>query len=217
VDLVLSDLMMPEMDGLQLLKIAKERFPDLPFVLLTARVEAQDRLSALQLGVDDYLTKPFLEAELLARLRNLIGRYETRRAMRLVPPPADVADTAKPLEQPADRPDSLNPDGQWLAELEALVKARLHDSRFSVPQLAQALNITERTLQYKLKSLTGLTPIQYLMEARLLEARRLLESGRYDTVGEVCYAVGMKTTQYFARLMKEKFGKSPSEYLDGGR
>ncbi|MEY3368299.1 MAG: hypothetical protein RI973_1454, partial [Bacteroidota bacterium] len=119
---------------------------------------------------------------------------------------------AQPLEQPANRPDSLNPDGQWLAELEALVKARLHDARFSVPQLAQALNITERTLQYKLKSLTGLTPNRYLMEAR-----RLLESGRYDTVGEVCYAVGMKTTQYSARLMRERFGKLPSEYLGGRR
>ena len=213
VDLVLSDLMMPEMDGWQLLKTAKERFPDLPFVLLTARVEAQDRLSALQLGVDDYLTKPFLEAELLARLQNLIGRHETRRAMRLAPPPADLEGEM----QAGEMAEPLTPDSKWLAELEALVQANLTDSRFSVPQLAQALNITERTLQYRLKSLTGLTPVQYLMEARLLEARRLLESGMYDSVGEVCYAVGMKTTQYFARMMRERFGKSPSDYLDGGR
>ncbi len=209
VDLVLSDLMMPEMDGWQLLTTAKNRFPDLPFVLLTARVEVRDRLHALHLGVDDYLTKPFLEAELLARLRNMIGRYETRRAMRLFPT-LDAPDSGQPPEPP---PQAASFDSKWLTELETLVRSNLSDNRFSVPLMAQGMNITERTLQYKLKSFTGLTPNQYLTEARLQEARHLLESHAYETVTEVCYAVGFKTTQYFSRLMKERFGKSPNEYF----
>jgi AraC-like DNA-binding protein len=173
-------------------------------------VDTKDRLSALHLGVDDYLTKPFLDAELLARLRNMIARYEARRAIRLDPPA--TPDHAPP-EPASENPGALPFDRKWLAELEALVRANLQDNRFSIPLMAQGMNITERTLQYKLKSFTGMTPNQYLTEARLKEARFLLENQTYATVAEVCYAVGFKTTQYFSRLMKERFGKSPADCL----
>ena len=200
VDLVLSDVMMPEMDGFQLLKHVKKTQPGLPFILLTARIETPDRLQALRLGVDDYLTKPFQEEELLARLHNLLQRYDTRKT----PMPARADGSQEPRAAY---------DEKWLRQLESVVKDTLSDPHLSVDRIAECMNTSERTLHYKIKSFTGLTPNQYLSEARLVQALRLLESKSCQTVAEVCYAVGFKTPAYFARLLKERFGKVPSDYL----
>ncbi len=206
-DLVLSDVMMPGMDGFQLLKAAKERYQDLPFILLTARIESPDRLTALRLGVDDYLTKPFQEEELLARLQNLLERYDTRRQIRTEPKKGkvEVSDTVTP-----ERIQSF--DKKWLIILETTVQENLSNPHLSVQTLADKMAISERTLQNKIKAYTGLTPNQYLTEARLQKARELLEAKAFQTISEVCYAVGFKTTQYFAVIMKKRFGKAPSEY-----
>ena len=199
VDLVLSDVMMPEMDGFQLLTHVKKTQPDLPFILLTARIETPDRLQALRLGVDDYLTKPFQEEELLARLHNLLQRYEARHT---------------PANRDADGPPEPRAayDDKWLQQLEGVIHTHLVDPNLSVERIAELMNISERSLHYKIKSFTGLTPNQYLTEARLVHAQRLLETKACQTVAEVCYAVGFKTPAYFAKLLKDRFGKMPSDY-----
>lgn len=75
VDLVLLDLGLPDEDGLVLARQLRAR-SSLPIVVLTARKAQKDRLTALEIGADDYLTKPFDPAELLLRLRNLFSRAE---------------------------------------------------------------------------------------------------------------------------------------------
>jgi signal transduction histidine kinase/ligand-binding sensor domain-containing protein/DNA-binding NarL/FixJ family response regulator len=206
VDLVLSDVMMPEMDGFRLLEQIKARQADLPVILLTALVEMPERLQALRLGVDDYMTKPFAEEELLARLRNLIHHYQVRRRIRL----ENVQYGVETAEETGEA--SAMFDKKWLAELEEVVKENLGDADFSVQMMADAMHLSVRTLQNRLKTYVGMSPNQYLTEARLLQARQLLEERVYKTTAEVCYAVGMKTPHYFAGLMKERFGKSPTEY-----
>ena len=191
VDLVLSDLMMPEMDGLQLLKTVRERYQDLPFIILTARADAPDRLSALTLGVDDYLTKPFMEEELQARLKNLIDRYDARKMAQAQ---TDITGIEMKFDQ------------KWLRELEVAVNENLGNADFSLDELAEILKISRRSLYNKTITYTGLTPSQYLLEARLAMGRRILASGGHKTLAEVCYAVGMKTPDYFSKLMKERFG-----------
>lgn len=201
VDLILSDLMMPEMDGLELLTQVKKQFPDLPFILLTARAEEQDKLQALTIGVDDYLTKPFKAKELRARLANLLSRYEIRQAFQAA----------------GDHPDpEARFDQKWLIQLEEVVRDELSNPDFSVLMLAERMNISERSLQYKTKAHTGINPRQFIVEIRLTEAMRLLQAGAYASISEVCYAVGFKSTQYFAKLMKQRFGQSPSEVLQAG-
>ena len=213
VDLVLSDVMMPEMDGFQLLQATKERYQDLPFILLTARIESPDRLHALRLGVDDYLTKPFVEEELSVRLQNLLQRYEIRRNIR-----TQTSQDHLPAKNNPDGEEIQAFDKKWLMNLESIVQAQLKNPHLSVQTLAEKMNISERTLQNKIKAYTGLTPNQYLTEARLQKARALLEARAFQTVAEVCYAVGFKTTQYFSAMMKKRFGKAPSDYgKDGGR
>ena len=198
IDIVLSDLMMPEMDGLQLLKEAKERFHDLPFIMLTARTDAPDKLSALRLGVDDYLAKPFLTEELVTRLRNLVQRYYNRK------------NSASLVE---DSESAISYDQKWLTQLEQMAIYNIHNTDFSLDSLAESLHMSRRNLYNKVMACTGMTPNQYLTEIRLVKARILLESKSFQTVAEVCYAVGMKTPHYFSKLMKDRFGKTPSDFL----
>lgn len=201
VDLILSDLMMPEMDGIELLKNVKSKSADLPFILLTARSSSRDKLEALSLGVDDYLTKPFDTSELFARIDNLIYRYQLRRNFK--------------TERTEEEGELEGFDARWVKQLEAVVKENLGNPLFSVSTLADELAMSERSLQYKTKEMVGLSPNQIVQEIRLKEALHMLESGAYPTVAEVCYAVGFKSTQYFASLMKKRFGKSPSDFLPG--
>jgi len=192
VDLVLSDVMMPQMDGFQLLEAVRERFGDLPFIMLTARSEPPDRLQALRMGVDDYITKPFLQEELSTRIANLLKYLRIRKNARIGP---DIPDNETGYDQ------------KWLAQLEQIVVEHIHNTDFSVEMMADLLHISRRSLFYKLRSCTGMTPNQYLTEVRLNRARYLIETGAFQTISEVCYAVGFKTPHYFSKLMKERFGE----------
>jgi YesN/AraC family two-component response regulator len=191
VDLILSDVMMPEMDGFQLLQAVRERYLDIPFIMLTARADAPDRLNALTLGVDDYLTKPFMEAELTVRLQNLITRYDARKA-------------AQSKEKSTGETERF--DQKWLKQLELLIMENIGNADLAVNDLADKMNISRRNMYNKVVACTGMPPSQYLTEIRLNRARYLIETRTFETMAEVCYAVGFKTPHYFSKLMKERFG-----------
>jgi len=78
-DCVLLDLMLPGLDGIQVCQKIRER-SDVPILMLTARGEEADRVLGLELGADDYVTKPFSSAELLSRVRAILRRRELDRA-----------------------------------------------------------------------------------------------------------------------------------------
>ncbi len=196
-DLIISDVMMPEMDGFELvMKLQKmEEVSQIPVIMLTARAGVEDKLSALRIGVDDYIAKPFSMEELRLRINYLIARIAPRQEARLQPP----------LEKELD--------STWLADLEKTVRGNLVESQFSVSQLALLLHISERQLFRRIKALTGLTPNGYIREVRLYEAKSLLESGTFATVASLSAAVGFNDPDYFSRLYKERFGIRPSEGL----
>lgn len=73
-DLVILDVMLPKMDGLQILMFIRKAGKELPVLFLTARDHVDDRVKGLELGADDYLVKPFAFSELLARVRTLLRR-----------------------------------------------------------------------------------------------------------------------------------------------
>lgn len=73
-DAMVLDIMLPLRDGLSVLRGLRERHIALPIILLTARNELNERVEGLNLGADDYLTKPFFVEELVARLQALIRR-----------------------------------------------------------------------------------------------------------------------------------------------
>lgn len=80
VDLLILDLKMPGEDGMQIVRRLRERW-DLPVIMLTGRKEEADRVMGLELGADDYLTKPFSPRELLARIRALLRRSRARETV----------------------------------------------------------------------------------------------------------------------------------------
>lgn len=214
--LIISDIMMPEMDGYQLLDKLKndDRFRAIPVIMLTALAELKDKLKALRIGVDDYMTKPFEEEELIARIDNLLRNSQMRKAFYQAqngtangntPPPTKSAESAAVLLS--------QEDAQWLTDLEKIVKKELGDFAFNVERLAQRCLMSRRKLERKLKSLTGLTPAQYIQEIRYAEARYLLETKSVKSVKDVVYQIGIKDTTNFSRTYKKRFGRLPSSHF----
>lgn len=211
IKLIISDVMMPIMDGFQLLEKLKasDDWRHIPVVMLTARAELGDRLHALRIGVDDYLTKPFEEEELLTRVANLLNNVEERANWQ-----KNISSNFE--NQPETekvRPVLSKEDAEWLQNLEAVVKNHLSDTTLNVERLAEMLFLSRRQLHRRIKQLTGLSPIQYLQEARLQEARHLLESRTKSSIKSVRAAIGVKDPKHFVQQFKKRFGKTPSEFF----
>ena len=83
VDVVLLDISLPRLDGREVLRRIRTRRPELPVLMLTARDDLPNRVGALDAGADDYLTKPFVFEELLARIRALTRRANQPRSARI--------------------------------------------------------------------------------------------------------------------------------------
>lgn len=211
--LILTDVMMPVLDGYQLVNRLKSdnSLCAIPVIMLTARAEMQDKLKALRIGVDDYLIKPFEEEELLARMSNLLQNAQKRH----IDTPTTVQEAGVP-EQNATTDSVANVsvnDLAWLAQLETRVKQHLKNTDYSVEQMADDMALSRTQLFRKLKNLTGLSPQQYLQEVRLQQALYLLETKQGQSVKAVCYAVGLLQVKHFSQLFHHRFGKLPSAYL----
>lgn len=205
IDLILSDVMMPRLDGMSLLRAVKEHehWQTIPIMLLTARADQQDRLRGLEAQADDYLAKPFNLTELLVRVRNLVL---LRKRMHIQFSQKVIAVEAEALELP-------NEDVIFLERVQQAVRDRLSDEAFDVVQLATAVYVSRVTLFRRMKALTGLTPVTYMRKLRMEHARQMLEQGHVKTVAEVAAAVGFKDPSYFTRLYRKTYGHPPSTLL----
>ncbi|PHI20670.1 hypothetical protein CEQ90_06365 [Lewinellaceae bacterium SD302] len=199
-DLIITDLMMPLMDGFSLVEKLKNKshFRKIPIIVLTARNSLDDRLSVLRYGIDDYLIKPFDELELLTRIQRLITNAKERRE-----PVKGEQELTKP--QTAAEPE-------WLLEMENFVVEHLADSRLSAAFLAENFYVSPRQLQRRLKKETGLSTGAYIREVRLNRALAFLASGEYATVKEVSAGVGFRDPEYFSTVFQNRFGRLPSDY-----
>ncbi|GAB4323393.1 MAG: hypothetical protein Kow00127_16060 [Bacteroidales bacterium] len=204
-DMVISDLIMPEMDGYQLIEHLKssEKTWSIPVIMLTARSELADRMTALHIGVDDYLNKPFNEGELKVRIHNLLKRRKVRLS------------TMKYGNRPKSGSESVIPgeDKFWLERFEAYVREHIADETLSVPGMAEHFAMSESTLRRQVKRLIGMSPNQYVMEIRLDEARKLIENQSYSNVQTIALKVGYSNLRTFSRSYKQRFGKTPSEMM----
>ncbi|MEM7036545.1 MAG: response regulator, partial [Bacteroidota bacterium] len=201
-DLILSDIMMPIMDGFELLERLKceHKWWTIPVVMLTARADMEGKVKALRTGVDDYLRKPFEEEELLARIDNLLKyRPRVQKSEAQTATTSDDAVKEVPLHEQ-----------EWLISLEENARKGLPDPGFNIDRLADDMALSRRQLERRVKSLTGLTPHKYVLEIRLSLAREALEKGAHPSVKAVAYKVGYKDTDHFARQYKQRFGRTPS-------
>ncbi|MBP6829068.1 MAG: response regulator, partial [Saprospiraceae bacterium] len=201
-DLVVSDVMMPVMDGIELCRRIKadRRISHIPVILLTARTAEEQQLLGYETGADAYITKPFQFDILSVRIHNLIRQKEQlrRKMQRFV----DV--------EPSEiKIDSL--DEQLVRKAIDLVEQNIANADFSVEELSHALAMSRVYLYKKLLALTGKTPIEFIRVMRLKRAAQLLEKSQL-TVAEVAYKVGFNNPKYFAKYFKEEYGMLPTAY-----
>jgi signal transduction histidine kinase/DNA-binding response OmpR family regulator len=191
---IISDYMMPVMNGYELIQSMREAGYKIPTIILTARTDEQNKMEVLQLGVDDYITKPFNEVELALKVNNLIANNSERISF--------IAEEDKTEKAP------LPMDG-FLLELNKDILSNIDDNQYEVSHLADALNVSERTLHRRVKSLTGLSPKQYIIGLRMQKARELLEKGTHSTIKEIALTVGISNQSYFSELYERHFGRKP--------
>jgi len=202
-DLVVSDIMMPLMDGVELArKIKTETLTaHIPVILLTAMGSEEKQLEGLQVGVNDYITKPFAFEILASRIRNLLAQQkllQKRFQKQIEVNPAEVTITSV--------------DEKFLQQALKHVEDHIDRPEFSVEDLSRDLHMNRVTLYRKILSLTGKTPIEFIRSIRLKRAAQLLEkSGK--TVAEIAYEVGFNNPRHFAKFFKEEFKVTPSQYI----
>lgn len=216
IQLIISDVMMPVMDGYEFLETVKkdERFAAIPIIMLTALSDTKHKLKGLRMGIDDYLTKPFVEEELIVRIDNLIANAEEKQAFQLTKTNAaiSVSDGGILKKQFKNEKISIQ-DLEWLQNLETIIKGNISDSSYTVDKLAVEIAMSRSLVYRKIKALTGLTPNSYINQARYEQARYYLETKKFANIKTIAYEVGFKDEKYFARNFKKRFGKYPSEFL----
>lgn len=205
-DLVLSDIMMPIMDGIQLLDKVKNSVSTshIPVVLLSAKHSIESQVEGLKYGADYYITKPFSNEFLVASINNLLNQrkklfeslFQKRQAVELSPSPIIVT--------------SL--DESFLKEVIHNVEEKMADPAFNIDIIAESLLMSRTTFYKKFKSLTGLTPVEFVRDIRLQRAKQYLDAGN-NNVSEAAYLTGFSNPKYFSTCFKEKYHISPSDYL----
>ena len=202
--LVLSDVMMGEMNGFELCRALKtsDRTSHIPVVLLTARAASEDRLLGLNTGADCYVVKPFDPPELLARIRNLIDQ---RRLLRERFSASVVLKPSEMAVAPADQ--------AFLSRVLAVVESNLDNLDFDIEHLGRAIGLSRSQLHRKVRALTNQPPTMLIRSIRLQRAAELLAQ-RAGSVAEIAYSVGFSSQAYFAKCFREQFHTSPREYRD---
>lgn len=202
-DLVITDVMMPEMDGIEFTRIIKENFDscDIPVILLTANNETEQKLAGLETGADSYIVKPFNMEYLKARIKKLL---ETRRKI------LEKYQTLLNLEPQQIAVD--NPDEVLLQNSINYIRNNISEPELSVEEISKYLNVSRTNLHRKIKKLTGNSPVELIKIIRMKQAAQLLDSGNM-TVSEVAYEVGYNALSYFSSSFSAYWGTSPTAYL----
>jgi DNA-binding response OmpR family regulator len=203
-DLILSDIMMPGMDGLELCRQVKagDLTNHVPVILLTARAETESRKEGLQTGADDYVAKPFDVEELRIRIRNLIDQRRLlaeRYAQLEVARPGRVSN---PVQSADDR---------FLAKIREVIAENLGDPDFRVEALCKEIGMSRTQLHRKLKAVAGRSAGDFVRMERLNKAAEMLGEGEAN-VTEVAYSVGYRSLSQFAKAFREQFGMAPSDF-----
>lgn len=201
-DLIISDIMMPVLNGTELCRQLKasQLTSHIPVILLTARGGTENKIDGLEIGADDYITKPFKMRELMARAANLI-QQRNKLWEKFKNDPFEELKSSQ-----------LNDaDKQFLARLGKILTDNYADSEFTVEKFSEQVGITRQQLHRKLKALTSEGPNECIRNYRLRKATELLREGHFNA-SEVGYQVGFSSPSTFSKNFKELFGVTPTEY-----
>jgi signal transduction histidine kinase/ligand-binding sensor domain-containing protein/DNA-binding response OmpR family regulator len=206
-DLIISDMMMPKMDGNQLVKILKndEKTSHIPIILLTAKAGQENKLEGLEIGADDYLTKPFDIKELQVRIKNLINIRKTLQEKF-----SKVDYVSKPNWKKLPSIDE-----QFINKVLKVIEDHISEESFNIECFGDEVGMSKTQFYRKLKAITGMPASIYLRTVRLSKAKKMIEE-RQGTISEIAYSVGFSSPSYFTKCFKDEFGYPPSETDNSG-
>jgi len=202
-DLIISDIIMPEMDGLEFCGLVKNDIhtSHIPVILLTARAEVEHYIEGFETGADDYIAKPFNISLLEVKIRSLIeNRMKLRKLymLNLVPLPRELTTNSQ--------------DESFLRKTLYIIEQNVADSKFSVQKLAEELGVSRSLLHKKLTAIVGVSANDFITTVRLKKSVLLLMEGKMN-VSEIAFSLGFNDPKYFSRCFKKQFGKPPTEYF----
>ena len=205
LDIIISDVMMPIMDGLELTQQLKNdpNYQHLPIILLTAKTQDENRAEALQLGADSYVTKPFKLSDLELRINNIV---ENRKRIK-----EEFINQGAVFQKTDEEP---SPDDLFLKQAMECVHQHLDDSDYDREAFAADMGASSSKLYNKLRALTGMNVSSFIRDIRLKEAMRMAKQNPQLRVSDLAYSVGFKDPKYFATCFKKEFGVQPSEYIE---
>ena len=205
LDIIISDVMMPIMDGLELTQQLKNdpNYQHLPIILLTAKTQEENRAEALQLGADSYVTKPFKMSDLELRINNIV---ENRKRIQ-----EEFINQGAVFQKTDEEP---SPDDLFLKQAMECVHQHLDDSDYDREAFAADMGASSSKLYNKLRALTGMNVSSFIRDIRLKEAMRMAKQNPQLRVSDLAYSVGFKDPKYFATCFKKEFGVQPSEYIE---
>ena len=202
-DLIISDWMMPRMDGAEFCKQVRSNplTSHIPLILLTAKTDDQSKVEGMDIGADAYIEKPFSVQYLDACIRNMIQR---RRDL--------MKHFAEVPEEPIAPLANNALDNEFLQRMNSIIEANISNTDFNVNTLAEEMNVSRSGLFAKIKAITDVTPNEMIQVIRLKQAARLLAEGRYR-INEVGYMVGFSSPSYFTKCFQKQFGMKPGDYV----
>lgn len=214
-DIIISDVMMPEKDGIEMVRELREEMTTshIPIVMLTAKSTIESKIEGMKLGADDYITKPFSAAYLKARIFNLLEQRKKLQALycaSLLP-----ASTEQPL---AGKKETTTPalspnDQRFMDKVMETIEKHLDNGDLTVEDIAGEVNMSRSVFFKKLKTLTGLSPVEFLKEIRMKRAAQLIETEEYN-MAQIAYMVGLNDSHYFSKCFKQQYGMTPTEYKE---
>jgi transcriptional regulator GlxA family with amidase domain len=195
---------MPEMNGIDLCKKIRsdKRTYFIPVIMLTALTAQQQLLAGLNVGANDYLTKPFNTEVLLSKVKNILFQQESFKKTY-----------QKQVQVHAKEVEVESADEKYIQQALSVVEENISNPGFSVEEMSRQLFMSRVAMYKKLFALTGKTPIEFIRTIRLQRAAQLLESSEM-TIAEIAYEVGFNNPKHFSKCFKNEFNILPSGYVN---
>ncbi len=202
-DLIITDIMMEGMDGIEMTKKLNENSltRHIPIIMLTAKTTVNDSLEGLGAGADVYINKPFDLRYLMMNIATLLKKRALIKAQQAMDRKAEIA-----------APEVKSADDKLVEKLNRIILKHIGNSELSIEYLSSEIGISRVHLHRKMKELFQLTPSIYLRNVRLEHAAVLLREKKIS-ISEAAYAVGFSSHQYFTNCFKDYYGMSPAEYV----
>ena len=204
-DLVISDIMMPEMDGLSLCRKIKQNtnVNHVPVILLTAKSKPEDTMEGMATGADAYMVKPFNTELLKSTIANLLANRKLLKSK---------FSGAQQQEDKVQKLSMKSADEILMSKIMKVINENLSNPDLNVEMLAANVGLSRVHVHRKLKELTNLSARDFIKNIRLQQAAALLKEKKL-TVSEVAYATGYTNLSHFSSSFKEVHGMSPKEYM----